>query len=201
MVSYIARRKRWVLRLTDLDSNTRVSDNILASYLLDCAGLSESEKLMIKTACGNRMNFDEIAATLRRQHPKIQDHETRRSSFDKPTERRPFKPWQDRGAPKPGGFPPRKLWKPPFKPGLRRSAYLAHGDDQEESDQDAAGEEEDEPWACVSVVSTKEYQDVEDQIEQDIVMCFLGVQDGLDDPDFCEEISGCFHDELYAFYS
>ena len=41
----------------------------------------------------------------------------------------------------------------------------------------------------------------EDQIEQGIVMCFLGVQDGLDDPQFCEDISGCVHDELYAFYS
>ncbi len=96
MVSYITRRKRWVLRLKYLDSNTKVSDKILASCLLDCAGLSETEKLMIKTACGNRMSFDEIAATLRRQHPKTQDHETRRSTFDKPTETRPFKPWQDR---------------------------------------------------------------------------------------------------------
>ena len=75
MVSYITRRKRWVIRLSDLDSNTKVSDDILASCLLDCAGLSESEKLMIKTACGNRMNFDEIAATLRRQHPNTQDHD------------------------------------------------------------------------------------------------------------------------------
>ena len=32
-------------------------------------------------------------------------------------------------------------------------------------------------------------------------MCFLGVQDGLDDPQFCNDISGCVHDELYAFYS
>ena len=150
MVSYITRRKRWVLRLKYLDSNTKVSDKILASCLLDCAGLSETEKLMIKTACGNRVSFDEIAATLRRQHPKIQDHEAGRSTFDKPTERRPFKPWQDREAPRPGGFPPRKSWKPSFKPWLRRSAYLAQGYDQEESDQDAA-EEEDEPWACVSV--------------------------------------------------
>ena len=71
MLSYIARRERWVLRLKDLDSNTKVSDNILASDLMGCAGLNESEKLMIKTACGNRMNFDDIAATLRRQHPRI----------------------------------------------------------------------------------------------------------------------------------
>ena len=110
MVSYITRRKRWVIRLTDLDSNTRVSDNILASCLLDCARLSESEKLMIKTACGNRMNFEEIAATLRRQHPKIQD----RGDRTQQTERRAFKPWQDGGASKPGGFPPRKPWKPAF---------------------------------------------------------------------------------------
>ncbi len=65
MVSYITRGKRWVIRLSDLDSNTRMSDSILASYLLDSTGLSESEKLMIKTASGSRMNFEEIAATLR----------------------------------------------------------------------------------------------------------------------------------------
>ncbi len=56
---------------------------------------------------------------------------------------------------------------------------------QSNDDEDDASEEE-EQWACVSVVSTKEHQDVEDQIEQDVVMCFLGVQDGLDDPDFCK---------------
>ena len=97
MVSYITRRKRWVLRLTDLDSNTRVSEYILASYLLDCAGLNESEKLMIKTACGSRMSFDEPAATHRRQHPKIQDHGARRS-HDRQPARRTFKPWQDRAT-------------------------------------------------------------------------------------------------------
>ncbi len=150
---------------------------------------------MIKTACGNRMNFDEIAATLRRQHPKIQDHDARRS-HDRQPERRTFKPWQDREQPKPAGFQPRKSWTPPSKPGLRRPAYLMQGGDEAESDQDDAS---DEARACVNVVSTKDYQDVEDQIEQDIVMCFLGVQDGLDDPQFCEDISGCFHDELYAF--
>ena len=194
MVSYIARRKRWVLRLTDLDSNTRVSDNILASCLLACAGLSESEKLMIKTACGSRMNFDEIAATLRRQHPRIQDHDADKS-HDRQPERRTFKPWQDREQPKPAGFQPKKLWKPTFMPGFRRSAYLTQGGDEADYDQDGASD------ACVSVVSTKDYQDVEDQIEQDIVMCFLGVQDGLDDPQFCEDVSGCFHDELSAFYA
>ncbi len=30
MVSYITRRKRWVIRLTDLDSNTKLSDVVLA---------------------------------------------------------------------------------------------------------------------------------------------------------------------------
>ncbi len=149
---------------------------------------------MIKTACSNRMNFDEIAATLRRQHPRIQDHDAGKS-HDRQPERRTFKPWQDREQPKPAGFQPRKSWKPPFKPGLRRSAYSMQGGDETESDQDDASDE-----AEPSVVSTKDYQDDEDQIEQGIVMRFPGVQDGLDARSSAK-INGYFHDEVYAFYS
>ena len=54
MTSYITRRRRWIQRLQSLDSNTKVSENILADCLLDCSGLSQEQKLMIKTVCGNR---------------------------------------------------------------------------------------------------------------------------------------------------
>ena len=60
MQSYIARRKRWERRLTDLDADTKVSSSILTDYLLEFSGISKPEKLMIRTVCGNRRKFDEV---------------------------------------------------------------------------------------------------------------------------------------------
>ena len=53
MVSYIARRRQWWLKLQRLDRSLKVSEPILADYLLTCSGLSESQQLMIKTAIGS----------------------------------------------------------------------------------------------------------------------------------------------------
>eukprot|EP00975_Prorocentrum_lima_P024187 5089484-Prorocentrum_lima.AAC.1 len=70
-MEYITRRRRWFQRLTSLDGETTVSENILADYLLDCSGLTFEHKLMIRTVCGNRRKFDEIALALRQQHPRV----------------------------------------------------------------------------------------------------------------------------------
>ena len=51
MTSYVTRRQRWYTRLTLMDENTKVSDNILTDYLISCAKITESQKLMIRTAC------------------------------------------------------------------------------------------------------------------------------------------------------
>ena len=40
--------------LTSLDSDTKVSDNILADYLLEGSGLTDEQVVMVRTACGNR---------------------------------------------------------------------------------------------------------------------------------------------------
>ena len=57
--------------MTSLDSNTKVSENILADYLLDRANLTEEHKLMIRTVVGNESDFLKIANALMRQHSKI----------------------------------------------------------------------------------------------------------------------------------
>lgn len=59
-----------------------MSENILADYLLDGVGLSREEEPMIRTACGNRHKFAEIATALRQQHPKVQEPGRRSSRPD-----------------------------------------------------------------------------------------------------------------------
>ena len=49
MTSYIARRRRWFQRLQALDSETKVSENILADYLPACSGLERNHWLLIRT--------------------------------------------------------------------------------------------------------------------------------------------------------
>ena len=68
--------------------------------------------------------------------------------------------------------------------------------------------QEDEPeenaaYECVTVVDEEEGKTitVEEQIEADIVSCFLCAGKDLSDPAWAEEASSCFHDELFGFYS
>lgn len=56
-----------------LASATKVSQNILADYLLGGAGLNKQEKLMIRTMCGNRHTFEDLAIALRKQHPSAHE--------------------------------------------------------------------------------------------------------------------------------
>ena len=71
MMSYVARRLRWYNRLTLMDENTKVSDNILTDYLVDCAKITESQKLMIRTTCNALYTFETVSSALRKHHAKI----------------------------------------------------------------------------------------------------------------------------------
>ena len=75
MQSYITRRKRWYDRMHLLDGTYTVSEPILTDYLLDNARLTNEQKLMIRTVCGNRRKFDEIATALKHQHARIHERE------------------------------------------------------------------------------------------------------------------------------
>ena len=95
----------------------------------------------------------------------------------------------------------REFVQRPFK----RTAYNAEEEEQEEREEsepeDEEPEGEDELYACVTCLNDDDYENVEDQIEQDVVTCFVCVGADLADEEVCEQISACVHDELFGFYS
>ena len=77
MAHYISRRKRWWKKLRELDSKVEVSDAILTDLLLDNAGLSHQEKLMILTATHENPTFETASEALIRQHGRVHIRESR----------------------------------------------------------------------------------------------------------------------------
>ena len=65
-------------------------------------------------------------------------------------------------------------------------------------EEEAAGTDDDpdEAYACYSCAPVEDFQDVEDQIEQDIAVAFVCSEADLDDNETCELLSSCVHDEL-----
>ena len=200
MTSYITRRKRWFSRLKSIDNNTSVSENILVDYLMDGAGISYQEKLMIRTVCGNDKDFETIALALRKHHARIHLAEKRRITDNTGRGTKPFQPrkWS---TPRHHTFvrrgqPPRKAF----------AATEEFGEEQEDDGQEdeQASEEpegEDELYACVTCLQETEYTNVEDQIEQDVVTAFVCAGADLDDTEHCEQISSAVQNELFSFYS
>ena len=78
MASYVVRRKRWWSMPRELDDTIQLSANIRGDLLLDQAGLSRHEKLLVLTSTANDHDFDKIAAALLEQHPKIGYEEDRK---------------------------------------------------------------------------------------------------------------------------
>ena len=91
MFAYVGRRRRWWDTMQQLDKNTVISENIRADLLLQLSGLDHDKQLLIKTSVQNRKDFEEIAKTLVKQHPKIHARERRREEGPKkPQQRKPF---------------------------------------------------------------------------------------------------------------
>ncbi len=68
MSSYWARRKRWHTRITGLDEGS-VSAKIQADMLLERAGITEDQRLMVLASVDNELDFDEIITVMRKHHP------------------------------------------------------------------------------------------------------------------------------------
>ena len=179
MSSYIARRRRWITRLKSLDTNTTVSENILADDLLDCAAQAE-QILTVRTASNNESVFDDIAKCLRRQHAEIHLKESRGAQ---PQDRQPYKAFrQDRPA-----------WKATNirHPPKRHTANIAAGeydDDpprwtQPDAEAEEPEDEEDNVFAYNVVTCThpEELSTIEEQIEQDIVVAFIAAGGSMDE--------------------
>ena len=73
MAQYVLRRRAWYRALTDMSSELRLPDLILSEQLLNNAGLSEDQKLMVRTTLSGKMTFDGVAQELVNQHPRIHE--------------------------------------------------------------------------------------------------------------------------------
>ena len=97
MSSYVMRRRAWWSALQDLEEDMRVSETILSEQLLMNAGITEDQRLTVRTMLQGNMSFNRVAEELLAQHPRIHDRERRQKGkghgkgFSKPW-RRPFNP-------------------------------------------------------------------------------------------------------------
>ena len=71
MTGYINRRTRSVTILKTLDEKFEMADDMLGDFLLDNAGLNDTQKLLILTSTGNKKEKQEIETALMKQHAKI----------------------------------------------------------------------------------------------------------------------------------
>lgn len=194
MTGYIARRKRWKARRSPLDTATKVSDIILADYLLDNSGLTSQERLLIRTAVGNKTSFQEIAAAIRRQRPEIHLRERRAKDQGDPggdrAVPRAFRSWKTHG-PKPAtGF------RRPF----HRKAYLANKsgydqreyEDEDDHADDSHSDADVEPYQRYTCAGEGECDSIEDQLEQDIVAYFMAAGADMGDTNAAEECATCY---------
>ena len=66
MTSYIQRRKRWWQLLTQMDKTLAMSDVMLGELLLEHAGLTSTERLVM-TSTNNDLSFDKVAEAMVKQ--------------------------------------------------------------------------------------------------------------------------------------
>ena len=190
-------------RSESLDSDTKVSDNILADYLLDNCGLSETQKLMIRTSVGNRRSFLVISEALRRQHSKVHLCERRQ---EKTMEPKAFRSWHRPRQGQSSSFTRRPFQRRAFNAEMDTDEYDDRIGDQDEFVDEADGESFDSDrdtgvYRCLTCVGEGECDSVEDQLEQDVVTAYLAAGADLNDRDTAEECSDCFHNELFALMS
>ena len=71
MSSYVARRTAWWNALQSLDQELKVPDVLLAEMTLTNSGLSEDQRLMIRTVLQGRITTDLVTTELLSQHPSM----------------------------------------------------------------------------------------------------------------------------------
>ena len=78
MVSYISRRRRWWNHLKAMDPSIDLSTSVRGDLMLEAAGISRQEQLMVLTSTGNERDFDKLAAALLEQHSHVHVEEENR---------------------------------------------------------------------------------------------------------------------------
>ena len=77
MSTYTMRRRSWYAMLTDLDSEIKLPELLLAEQILMNAGVTEEHLLMIKTSLGQIITVDGVCNELLNQHGNIPQRENK----------------------------------------------------------------------------------------------------------------------------
>lgn len=141
--------------MSSFDSSMSVSENTLADYLLDGAGLSKEKELMSRTACGNRRKFDEIPTALRQEHPKTHKKEKMSSRPDGAQ----FA-WHRHSGGSRRGFHKYRIGSSRKHQAFFAAEALVPSDEVKPEER----AEEDE-YQCYTFVKAKEYESAEGQID------------------------------------
>ena len=64
MTRYVQRRNRWCHLLTQVNKSLSMSEVMLGELLLEHAGLTSTERLMVMTSANNYLAFDKVAEVL-----------------------------------------------------------------------------------------------------------------------------------------
>lgn len=81
MSSYVTRRKTWWIALQDLDSTIKVPDVILAEQMLANSGITNDQKLMVRTMLQGDLTVTKVAEELLAQRPRVHEGERRGGGF------------------------------------------------------------------------------------------------------------------------
>ena len=195
MSSYVSRRRAWWSALQGLDSNLKIPDMILAEQILTNCGLTDDQKLMIRTVLQGTFSVDKVCEELLSQHPNIHDRERGRGhGFGKSG--KGGKPWR------------KNPWKPGFSRGYHAEAEWTE-DEWDTSSQSLTG-------YTAAYETEYEYQDEElygyeaqhhegwsDENDEDfLVMSFAMLSDGgldLQSDEACAYAAECLQLEHEAY--
>ena len=204
MSTYILRRKTWYAMLTDLDTEIKLPELLLAEQILMNANVSEEHQLMIRTSLSQVISVEGVCNELVNQHGHIHLREKKGPS-----------PWRPRFGGK-GGPPWKGKWKGQgffseeaghdgWDGAYEGEAYLGYAEAGWDNHSQSLGGYEDETasgyyGSDAGLTSEYEYQEIEDPVLQ--VFAAM-VADGLDenvDQESAEYASEIIQAEAEAFF-
>ena len=164
MFAYVGRRRRWWDTLQQLDDKTIISENIRADLLLQLSGLDHDKQLLIKTSVQSRKDFEEIAQTLVKQHPKIHARERRRdedrTKSSKTPQRKPYGKGSYGSRPKSWGYKNKKF------------ANIADEDDEEDSGTHESNETESSGEGAVGYHADED-EETSETIQMEVLTAYM----------------------------
>ena len=195
MASYVSRRRRWYRSLTTLDKTFNIPEHIQLEMMMDCDGITYHQQQLARLAATKPLTLETMSVALVQEYPLIHEKELSRGRERPHPVRRPLP------------HRPSNRFQP-VRSSVSR-AYWSHADEESEDvcwedehdvDDDENDVSDDAAYWCHSCGPDREFGDVVDRMEQDIVCAFVAADCSLSDEDVCEDISECVHAECAAVF-